>query len=113
MLEPESAHAGGLEDATLNPTTRRLLFDLPGRYRIRVHGELGASWAGRLGDMAITVRQAANQQPVTTLSGEVTDQAALLGVLNTLYDMGFPLLKVERLGSPSPTAGPIPRGETI
>jgi hypothetical protein len=76
-----------------------LLFDLPGRYRIRVHGRLSASWASRLGDMSITVRQAASQQPVTTLTGEVSDQAALMGVLNTLYDMGFPLLKVERLGS--------------
>ena len=96
----------------MNPSTRRLLFDLPGRYRIRVHGRLSASWAGRLGDMAITVRQATGQEPVTTLTGEVTDQAALLGVLNTLYDMGFPLLKVERLGSPPSAEGPIPRGET-
>jgi hypothetical protein len=82
----------------LSPSTTRLLFDLPGRYRIRVHGRLGASWAGRLGDMTITVRHAADQQ-VTTLTGEIVDQAALLGVLNTLYDMGFPLLKVERLGA--------------
>jgi hypothetical protein len=49
--------------------------------------------------MAITVRQAASQEPVTTLTGEVSDQAALMGVLSTLYDMGFPLLKVERLDS--------------
>ena len=83
----------------MNPSSRRLLFDLPGRYRIRVHGRLSASWADRLGEMAITVRQAASQEPVTTLTGEVSDQAALMGVLSTLYDMGFPLLKVERLDS--------------
>ena len=71
------------------------------------------SWSSRLGDMAITVRQAASQQPVTSLTGELTDQAALLGVLNTLYDMGFPLLRVERLGSPPLAEGPIPSGETI
>ena len=58
--------------------------------------------------MAITVRQATGQEPVTTLTGEVTDQAALLGMLNTLYDMGFPLLKVERLGSPPSADGPGP-----
>ena len=42
---------------------------------------------------------------VTTLTGELVDQAALMGVLNSLYDMGYPLLKVERLG-PSPPADP-------
>jgi hypothetical protein len=97
----------------MNPSSRRLLFDLPGRYRIRVHGRLSASWASRLGEMSITVRQAASQQPVTTLTGEVIDQASLLGVLNTLYDMGFPLLRVERLGS-LPSAEDLNRGgETL
>jgi hypothetical protein len=85
------------------PSNKRLLYDLPGRYRIRVGGRLSASWADRLGDMTVTVRHAASQQPVTTLTGEVSDQAALMGVLSALYDMGFPLLKVERLGS-SPSA---------
>jgi hypothetical protein len=97
----------------LNPSSRRLLFDLPGRYRIRVHGRLSASWADRLGDMAISVKQAASQQPVTTLTGEVIDQAALMGVLNSLYDMGFPLLKVERLEPPPSAEDPTRRGETI
>jgi len=31
------------------------------------------------------------------LSGELQDQAALVGVLNTLYDLGLPLLSVEWL----------------
>ena len=97
----------------MNPSSRRLLFDLPGRYRIRVGGQLSASLADRLGDMTITVRHAASQQPVTMLTGEVTDQAALMGVLSTLYDMGFPLLKVERLGPPPSAEGPSRRGETI
>jgi hypothetical protein len=84
----------------MTPSNVRLLFDLPGRYRIRVGGRLSADWAGRLSEMSITVRQSASQQPVTTLTGELADQAALMGVLSALYDMGFPLLKVERLGSP-------------
>jgi len=56
-----------------------------------------------LGDLVIIVKQPTSQPPVTTLTGEVRDQAALLGVLNALYDMGCPLLKVERLGA-LPTA---------
>ena len=31
----------------------------------------------------------------TTLTGELVDQAALMGVLNTLYDMGFSIISVE------------------
>jgi hypothetical protein len=84
----------------LSPSNRRQLYDLPGSYRIRVQGLLDSSWSNRLCDLAITARRAAGQEPVTTLSGEVTDQAALMGVLSTLYDLGFPLLKVERLASP-------------
>ena len=97
----------------MNPSSRRLLFDLPGRYRIRVVGQLSASWADRLGDMSITVKQASSQQPVTLLTGEVSDQAALMGVLSTLYDMGFPLLKVERLGGWPAAEDPNRRGEIL
>ena len=81
----------------MNPSSNQHLFDRPCRYRIRVQGQLSASWSSRLGDLVITIRQPASQSPVTTLTGEVRDQAALLGVLNTLYDLGCPLLKVERL----------------
>ncbi len=87
----------------MNQGGKRFLFDLPGRYRIRVQGQLSATWSSRLSDMVITVKHPVNQQPVTTLTGELIDQAALMGVLNALYDMGCPLLKVERLGA-LPTA---------
>jgi hypothetical protein len=32
---------------------------------------------------------------VTILVGRLADQAALIGILNTLYDLGLPLLSVE------------------
>ena len=35
--------------------------------------------------------------PVTTLEGELSDQAALAGVLNTLYELHLPVLLVKRL----------------
>lgn len=97
----------------MNPSNRRLLFDLPGCYRIRVGGLLSASLADRLGNLAISVRHASSQQPVSLLTGEVIDQAALIGVLSTLYDMGFPLLKVERLRPPSSSEDSSRRDETI
>jgi hypothetical protein len=67
---------------------------------------VSAGWASQTADMTITVRQAASQQQVTTLTGELRDQAALMGVLMALYDMGHPLLKVERLGPPPSTQDP-------
>ena len=36
-----------------------------------------------------------DQYPVTILTGILVDQAALIGVINTLYDLGCPLLVVE------------------
>jgi hypothetical protein len=97
----------------MNQSSKRFLFDLPGRYSIRVQGHLSASWSSRLSDMVIVTTRPASQQPITTLSGELRDQAALMGVLNTLYDMGCPLLKVERLGA-LPTAEDLNRrGETM
>lgn len=87
-------------DQTGNP----LLFDRPGRYRIRVQGELDASWSGRLGDLVVTVKRPASRRPITTLTGEMRDQAALMGVLSALYDLGYPLLKVERIGDLALTA---------
>ena len=83
-----------------------MYFDSPGCYRIRVLGQLNASWADQLETMTITVGQAAGQGQVTTLMGEVRDQAALMGVLNSLYDLGFPLLRVERLRPPPSGGGP-------
>jgi hypothetical protein len=75
-----------------------LSFDKPGTYRIRVKGDLPASWSGRLGGMAIS-DDSEGEQPATMLYGRLMDQAALLGVLNALYGLHLPLLSVEHLGS--------------
>jgi hypothetical protein len=36
-------------------------------------------------------------EPVAILVGRLVDQAQLLGVVNALYEMHFPILAVERL----------------
>jgi hypothetical protein len=72
----------------------RLTLDRSATYRIRIQGALSQSWADYLGDLDIEVNRESDW-PVTTLSGPVIDQAALLGVLNSLYDLGYPLLSVE------------------
>ena len=63
------------------------------RYRIRVQGQLGQEWAAYLGGLTLSW-QAPDQ---TLLIGPIIDQAALHGILNTIRDLGLPLLEVLRL----------------
>ena len=67
----------------------------PARYRIAVEGSLDESWSGRLGGMHIEPALRDDQSPVTTLTGPVRDQAALMGVLNNLYQMHMTILSVD------------------
>ena len=66
----------------------------PVRYRIAVEGSLDESWSGRLGGMHIKTASRADKKPVTTLTGSVRDQTALMGVLNGLYQMHMQILSV-------------------
>lgn len=68
----------------------------PAVYTIRVAGRLDMSWSDRLGGLAITA-SGDEESPETQLCGRLPDQAALLGVLNALYDHRFVLLSVENL----------------
>ncbi|MGD9092000.1 MAG: hypothetical protein PVF74_04075, partial [Anaerolineales bacterium] len=69
----------------------------PARYRILVKGGLDKRWSDRLGGMEIKVSCPEEDFVVTQLNGEVTDQAALFGVLNTLYELHLPLISVDLL----------------
>ncbi len=74
-----------------------LTLGTPATYRIVVQSALDESWSSRLGSMTITPVSQEHELPVTILVGELIDQAALLGVLNFLYDLAQPLLSVECL----------------
>jgi hypothetical protein len=87
------------DTGSMKPTmpSSRSGFDHPATYRIGVQGRIPASWCDRLEGMTITEGSPGVQPPVTTLMGELSDQAALAGVLNTLYELHLPLLSVECL----------------
>jgi hypothetical protein len=72
----------------------RLHPDQPAFYRIQIQGHLGQHWSESMAGLTISVTRERDRS-VTTLSGEVLDQAALMGVLNGLYSMGYTLLSVE------------------
>ena len=75
-----------------------LTIDDSATYCIELQGALEHGWQDSLGDMRIQVRRAKSGRAVTTLTGRVTDQAALAGILGLVYDLGMPLLSVECLG---------------
>jgi hypothetical protein len=81
--------------------SRRSAFDNPAIYSITVQGWIGEDQADRLAGMKITVIIPEGERPVTTLLGELRDQAALAGVLDTLYGWHLPVLSLQRLSGGS------------
>ncbi len=78
-------------------------FDRPAFYQIDVQGSIDPKWIDRMTGMKIRNSLEQASPPVTTLEGEVSDQAALLGVLNSLYELHLPIISVVIL--------PYPHGE--
>ena len=68
----------------------------PALYRIVVQGALNAEWSDRLAGLEITPIHRGEAAPHTSLVGPIRDQAELVGVLETLYGLHLPILKVER-----------------
>lgn len=73
-------------------------------YQIRIAGHLDESWSAWLNCAAISRENAENNQPpVTILTCPITDQPALRGLLNKLFDLNLTLLSVIRRGKDSDT----------
>jgi hypothetical protein len=72
----------------------------PATYRISILGTLDKKWSDYYGGMTIEHAIMRDQYPMTTLTGRLIDQAALIGVINSLYDLGCPLLSVECVEAP-------------
>ena len=69
------------------------MLSMSARYRIRVQGQLGPEWSAWFGGLSLSWQETDQ----TVLVGQVVDQAALHGLLNTIRDLGLPLLEVLRL----------------
>jgi len=67
-------------------------------YQIKVKGILDSKWSEWFDGLAITPLPSG----VTLLTGPVSDQAALHGLLNKIRDIGLPLLAVNRVGIDEP-----------
>ena len=65
----------------------------PARYEIRVEGVLGEEWSAWFDGL-----QVASEGGETVISGVITDQPALHGLLNRVRDLGICLISVHRTG---------------
>jgi hypothetical protein len=73
--------------------------DRPATYRVRIRGRLDAAWARDVTGMSVTEEQGPGSGPQTVLVGRLLDQAALFGVLNSLYELHLPVLSVDCLNT--------------
>ncbi len=70
-------------------------------YRIRVQGVIATRWEQWLDGMAITPADAPGE---TLLTGAIVDQAALLGLLQKLGNLGLRLVELQVVEEASPEA---------
>ena len=81
------------------PNGLRLTLGTPAIYCITVFGQLSKAWSQEFSNLTIETISATDYGAQTTLTGQLPDQAALFGVLNHLYGLGFPLVSVECLAA--------------
>lgn len=81
------------------PTGEHVTMSGPATYRIVVRGAVDPSWSGRLGGMAVSQGCVGDAGAQTVLFGRLPDQAALSSVLNTLYELHYPVISAECLES--------------
>ena len=69
-----------------------------GRYEIRLTGHLDSHWTAWFDGLTVSY----NTDGTTVISGPITDQAALHGVLQRVRDLGLPLVSVIRVDGGPP-----------
>ena len=76
-------------------------------YHIRLQGSLDEKWADWFDGFVLASRDSGE----TLLSGTVSDQAALQGVLGRIHSLGLTLLLVAQTGCPCPSKNCPRRGQ--
>lgn len=69
--------------------------DQAAQFEIQVEGTISNRWAEWFHGLNIESRQEGSQM-VTILTGSIPDQSALLGMLQTIHNIGLMILSVKR-----------------
>ncbi len=72
--------------------TNKQMCESPAFYEIKVKGTFDENWSDWFGEFTIT-----QQDDKTLLAGQAIDQAALLGILARINDLGLVILTVMRI----------------
>lgn len=87
-----------MNESTRYETDQPIGVDQPGVYRIKIQGRLSAGTRQLFDEMAVSEERSAGGSPITTLTGQITDQAALHGIIARIRDLGLPLILVAFVG---------------
>ena len=68
-------------------------------YQITFRGQLDDSWRNWFAGFSISIEQGAEGASLTTLTGDVIDQAELRGILTRLWDLNLSLVSVNLINS--------------
>lgn len=82
-------------------TVTKHSFKSPSIYKIKVFGNLNETFSERIGGMQLNVERFHNEGPISVLIGQINDQSALSGILNTLYDRQLTIISVTMLKEPN------------
>jgi hypothetical protein len=76
----------------VNPSEPNINPEQPVHYEIRIEGHLSGQWTDWFDGLTVSPQEGGE----TCLTGPVTDQAALYGLLKKIRDLGMPLVSVNR-----------------
>ncbi|MCC7163689.1 MAG: hypothetical protein IT331_14435 [Anaerolineae bacterium] len=77
---------------------RRVRADERAMYLIRVVGDVDVRWLDYFSDLSIAVVAIPDNVSISTLCTHNSDQAEIVGILNSLYQYGYPLISLQRIG---------------
>lgn len=66
----------------------------PATYQIKLHGQLDERWSSWFNGLTVIYND--NSQ-ISTLRGQISDQAKLRGVLNKIWDLNLEIISLNRL----------------
>jgi hypothetical protein len=69
-------------------------------YLLELQGRLDPAWSATFEGMTMAAALAPGGFAVTVLRGVLADQSALHGLLNRIFELGLPLLKLECVCTP-------------
>ncbi len=75
-------------------------FNSHATYLIRVMGNLDKRWLDYFDEISIMVTETPDNSYVSTICVHDSDQALLMGILNSLYDYQFPIVSLQCLNYP-------------